>query len=188
MVGTSVVANIHTFTHQSHSVIVFFNMGHSRPLFLYFRLFNTQLTVNKCSINFADDWIQTADLWYWKRPLYQLSHNHCPKQYLLNFLSVNFIFIFSLGGIRIKCALIVSILHILWVLCDQMFKIKVAQIFPKVAQKVISAVLRNVFQSSRRLLDFWATFVWKFDAKTFQNSPNLVTLSQRPIVQNTQRS
>ena len=25
-------------------------MGHSRPLFLYFRLFNTQLTVNKCSI------------------------------------------------------------------------------------------------------------------------------------------
>ena len=27
-----------------------FFMGHSRPLFLYFRLFNTQLTVNKCSI------------------------------------------------------------------------------------------------------------------------------------------
>ena len=25
--------------------------------------------------NFADEWIQTADLWYWKRPLYQLSHN-----------------------------------------------------------------------------------------------------------------
>ena len=25
-------------------------MGHSRPLFLYFRLFKTQLTVNKCSI------------------------------------------------------------------------------------------------------------------------------------------
>ena len=28
---------------------------------------------------FADDWIQTADLWNWKQPLYQLSHNHCPK-------------------------------------------------------------------------------------------------------------
>ena len=27
---------------------------------------------------FADDWIWTADLWYWKRPLYQLSHNHFP--------------------------------------------------------------------------------------------------------------
>ena len=28
------------------------------------------------NINFADDWIRTADLWYWKQPLYQLSHNH----------------------------------------------------------------------------------------------------------------
>ena len=28
----------------------FKKMGHSRPLFLYFHLFNTQLTVNKCSI------------------------------------------------------------------------------------------------------------------------------------------
>ena len=28
-------------------------MGRSWPLFLYFRLFNTQLTVNKCSINFC---------------------------------------------------------------------------------------------------------------------------------------
>ena len=31
------------------------------------------------NLNFADDWIQTADLWYWKQPLYQLSHNHCPE-------------------------------------------------------------------------------------------------------------
>ena len=37
-----------------------------------------QLTVNKCSVNFANGWIRTADLWYRKRPLYQLSHNHCP--------------------------------------------------------------------------------------------------------------
>ena len=29
--------------------------------------------------NFADDWIRTADLWHRKRPLYQLSHNHCPR-------------------------------------------------------------------------------------------------------------
>ena len=28
----------------------FSKMGHSRPLFLNFRLFNTQLIVNKCSI------------------------------------------------------------------------------------------------------------------------------------------
>ena len=32
-------------------------IGHSRPLFLYFRLFYEQLTVNKCSIKVADDWI-----------------------------------------------------------------------------------------------------------------------------------
>ena len=37
--------------------VIFLKMGQTWPLFLYFRLFNTQLTVNKCSINFADDWI-----------------------------------------------------------------------------------------------------------------------------------
>ena len=59
-------------------------MGHSRPLFIYFRLFNTQLTVNKSSIykKIANDWIRTADLWYLKQPLYQLSHNHCPNEEL----------------------------------------------------------------------------------------------------------
>ena len=30
------------------------------------------------NINFSDDWIRTSDLWNWKWPLYQLSHNHCP--------------------------------------------------------------------------------------------------------------
>ena len=43
-------------------------------------LFFIQLTVNKCSLYifaiFPDDWIQTADLWCRKQPLYQLSHNH----------------------------------------------------------------------------------------------------------------
>ena len=48
------------------------------PLFLYFRLFYKQLTVNKCSIKVADDWIQTWVLWYRKRLLCQLCHNHCP--------------------------------------------------------------------------------------------------------------
>ena len=34
---------------------------------------------SKCSIyNVADDRIRTGDLWNWKRPFYQLSHNHCP--------------------------------------------------------------------------------------------------------------
>ena len=75
---------------QPQPLFIFFKkMGHSRPLFFFiFHLFNTQLTVyNNCSIliNFADDWIRTADLWYWKRPLYQLSHNHFPFLFLFLF-------------------------------------------------------------------------------------------------------
>ena len=48
-------------------------------LFFSIFVFSIQLTVNKCSINFADDWIRTVDLWYWKGSLYQLSHNHCQS-------------------------------------------------------------------------------------------------------------
>ena len=32
----------------------------------------------KSKIKFANDWIRFVDLWHWKRPLYQLSHKHCP--------------------------------------------------------------------------------------------------------------
>ena len=32
------------------------------------------------SINFADDWIGTADIWYWKQLLFQPSHNQCPVE------------------------------------------------------------------------------------------------------------
>ena len=39
-------------------------MGHSRPLF---SLFSIHLVVH---INFADDWIRTADLWYRKGPTF----------------------------------------------------------------------------------------------------------------------
>ena len=42
--------------------------------FFFFRLFNTVDSKQMFNINFADDWIRSADLWYWKRPLYQLSH------------------------------------------------------------------------------------------------------------------
>ena len=34
-------------------------------------------------INFADDWNRTTDLWYRKRPLYQLSHYHFPTLYII---------------------------------------------------------------------------------------------------------
>ena len=43
------------------------------------------MTVNKCSISkFADDWIWTADLWYRKWPVYQLSQKHCLRHILFN--------------------------------------------------------------------------------------------------------
>ena len=32
------------------------------------------------NINFADDWIRTADLWYWKQLFYQLSQIGIIKQ------------------------------------------------------------------------------------------------------------
>ena len=56
--------------------------------FLFSFFFSIQLKVNKCSINFANDWIRTVDLWYWKQPLNQLSHNHCPTNAKLNWILV----------------------------------------------------------------------------------------------------
>ena len=50
-------------------------------LFFLFSSFQ-QLTVNMFIINFAIGWIRTTDLWYWKRPLCQLSHNQCPQRSL----------------------------------------------------------------------------------------------------------
>ena len=50
-------------------------MGYSRPLFLYFHLFNTV----DSNIKFANDWIQAVGLWCSQQLLYQLSHNHCPN-------------------------------------------------------------------------------------------------------------
>ena len=56
----------------------FFKNGPFPASFIYFRLFYKQLTVNKCSIKVADDWIRTWVLWYHKRLLCQLRHNHFP--------------------------------------------------------------------------------------------------------------
>ena len=52
-------------------------MGQSRPRFSLFTSF--QYSKQMLNINFTDDWIRTV-LWCWKQPLYQLSHNHCPKK------------------------------------------------------------------------------------------------------------
>ena len=53
-------------------------MGQPQSIFSFFAFLIT--VVSKCSILFfADDWIWIADLWNWKWPLYQLRHNHCPR-------------------------------------------------------------------------------------------------------------
>ena len=43
----------------------------------------------KGNIKFADFWIQTSDHWCRKKPLYQLSHNHCPilQHIIIHYLS-----------------------------------------------------------------------------------------------------
>ena len=60
-----------------------FLMPRSWPLFLYFRVFYKQFTVNMF-IKVADDWVRTRVLWYRKRTLCQLCHNHC--QWTQNFV------------------------------------------------------------------------------------------------------
>ena len=52
----------------------------NEPFSASFSLFSSfqQLIVNMLIIKLANDWIGTTDLWYRKRPLCQLSHNHCP--------------------------------------------------------------------------------------------------------------
>ena len=46
-----------------------------------------------------NDCIRTADLWCGRRPLYQLSHNHCPALHLLfnknSFFETNELFIIA---------------------------------------------------------------------------------------------
>ena len=70
-----------------NAVAIFKKVGYSRPLFIYFSLFNAVYSKKIFDINFADDWSRTLDLWYRKRPLYQLSHNHFPQlPFLLFFL------------------------------------------------------------------------------------------------------
>ena len=45
----------------------------------FFSLFPSfQYSWHKVHVKFATDWFRTTDLWCWKRPLYQLGHNHCP--------------------------------------------------------------------------------------------------------------
>ena len=78
--------------------IIFYKMGHYRPLFLLFSSFQYRWQyVNTFSLEkFADDCIRTADLWCRKRPLCQLIHNQCPRCNLVKcaFSGLFYFFIF----------------------------------------------------------------------------------------------
>ena len=55
-------------------------MGHPGLFFFIFvfLIHSWQQTNVQYKYFFANDWIRTVDLWNWKQPLFQLSHNHCP--------------------------------------------------------------------------------------------------------------
>ena len=56
---------------------IFYKWAIPGLFFFYFRLFYAVYS-KMFHMNFAGDWIRTADLWNQKSPLYQLSHNHYP--------------------------------------------------------------------------------------------------------------
>ena len=55
-------------------------------LFFFIFFFSNQLNIGKRMfyINFANDQIRTADLWFRKRPLYQMSHTTARAPFLCN--------------------------------------------------------------------------------------------------------
>ena len=85
-------------------------------LFLFIFVFSIQLIINKCSINFADDWSRTADLWYRKQPLYQLSHNHFP----FNLCKYNVYVSQQLPELTNACLKSASINFIVWKVCQSL--------------------------------------------------------------------
>ena len=72
LVAFTGVINAHSQQHMSLQHVVFQLKHDLRG--------QRKLPVKKCFIKiFADEWIRTTDLWFWKRPLYQLSRNHWPR-------------------------------------------------------------------------------------------------------------
>ena len=67
--------------------LFFYKMGHSWPLFHYFRLFD--IVYSKQMFK------PTSDLWSRKQPFNQLSHNYCPSNVLVSSVTS---FHFSLRG------------------------------------------------------------------------------------------
>ena len=148
-------------------------MGHSRPLFLYFRLFYKQLTVHKCSIKVADDWIRTRVLWYWKRPLCQLRHNHCPNDNLLpipfSYKMVASIWLTKFRPKRVDTS--------------QQWSIQIDQIIPSNMQiePVIRLKLWTHFMWGNFLLSFYPPIFCTYESRTWHTRGNRSSTSSSNI-------
>ena len=71
----AIVSNKYPFSLLTKNRYSFKKDPHFQPLFI-----SSSFQYSKHSISiFADVCIRTTDLWSRKRPLYQLSHNHCPR-------------------------------------------------------------------------------------------------------------
>ena len=76
---------------------------------------------------FADDWNRTADLWYWKLPLYRLSNKHCPDRILL----ITYLTIYNYKVYPIELKICQSRLESLPILKKPL---KIANVFAKVVK------------------------------------------------------
>ena len=92
-------ANIHTYYLPLLHLFLWAIFG---LFFLYFRFFTT------FNVNFGNDCIQTVDLWSWKRPLYQLSLNHCLFMWYFQDKRFNDSFIIFIKKIFKLCAITTS--------------------------------------------------------------------------------
>ena len=126
-----------------------------------------QLTVYKCSINFADDWIRTADLLYRKQPLYQLSHT--TTALLSSWLLVHWVLktIIKYGKGRIKTKTTLRVNKKFWIEKDSLWISH--QNLPFRDQKwrpvalEVSTTLRSKFTcwSRRTCRCRWRRFAWR---------------------------
>ena len=118
---------------------------------------------------FADDWIRTADLWCGKRPLYKLSHNHCP-------------IVIKVYSYKFFCYILNILKRILnkacWSICMK------ANVWRK----------KHVWMSTYKCSDWkssWNGPVWPDDGKKLLNFPKKVAadfLHKSDIVQNSPKS
>ena len=172
----------------------FFNWAYPGLMFSLFWSFQYRWQ-NIGNINLANDWIRTADHWCRMRPLYQLSHNHCPKvqksvsirfrlsdRLLENFEIKIIKWQFGHFAGRKWYARLITV----W----PYVAIKMAKVSTKVAQRrshssfhFTSYVFQNRPKSHQ--IPIWATFEEKCVTKNFQNTPNPVTLvtSANDVVQ-----